>query len=209
MYSSTDNLASGNSRARAANADTLLATPRLYLRKFTENDAPLLHDLDSDPEVMRFISGGKPTPIWEIREEILPRILTYYDRSPPQGCWAAHLLGTHDFIGWFHWRLDKISPDEMELGYRLKRGFWGRGLATEGARALIQKGFREWQTTKVCARALAGNLASHRVMVKAGLFFEGEFVYSLEVLPGWSEFERRAVKYGVDRNSYRPAATPE
>ena len=85
----------------------------------------------------------------------------------------------------------------MELGYRLKRSVWGCGLATEGARALVQKAFDEWRYAKVCARTLAGHRASRRVMGKAGLSFECDFIYGTDVLPGWTEDERRAVKYSV------------
>ncbi len=179
--------------------ETLLDTERLYLRRFVSEDATLLFDLDSDPEVMRFITKGEPTPLAQIENEILPRILSYYLRHPPQGCWAAHLRATGEFIGWFHLRADKMEPEEMELGYRLKRSTWGRGLATEGSRALIAKGFHDWLHRKICARTLVGNTASRRVMEKAGLRFEREFVYGSDVIPGWTEEERRAVKYSLSR----------
>jgi RimJ/RimL family protein N-acetyltransferase len=187
--------------------EIVLATERLYLRRFVPGDAVLLFELDSDPEVMRFITKGKPTPLAQIEKVILPRILDHYQKSPTQGCWAAHLSGSDDFIGWFHLRPDKITPQEMELGYRLKRIAWGRGLATEGTRALLEVGFREWDCTKMSARTLIGNLASQRVIQKAGLQFEGEFVYSVEIIPGWTEQERRAVKYGLSRDQF--LAQPE
>jgi len=155
--------------------------------------------LDNDPEVMRFISKGQPTPPTKIENEILPRMLGYYRPWPPQSFWAAHWRATYEFIGWFHLRPDKLVPEEMELGYRLKRSAWGRGLATEGSRALLQRTFGEWGYEKVCARALAVNLASRRVMEKIGLQFEREFFWSADLLPGWSKEERRAVKYGLSR----------
>ena len=180
--------------------DILFETERLYLRRLWPDDARLLFELDSDPEVMRFISKGQPTPLARMQNEYLPRILSYYRSWPPQGFWIAHLRATHEFIGWFHLRPDKMQPDEMELGYRLKRGVWGRGLATEGSRALVEKAFGPWGYEKVCARTLVVNLASRRVMEKAGLSFEHEFVWGLDVLPGWSAEERRGVKYSA-RNS--------
>lgn len=175
----------------------LLETERIYLRGLCVDDADLLFQLDSDPEVMRHISKGVPTPRETFEAVYLPRMMAWQNQSPPCGFWAAHVRGSNEFIGWFHLRPDKISPEEMELGYRLKRAVWGRGLATDGSRALLARAFGEWGYSKVCARTLAGNLASRRVMEKAGLFFECEFVYGLEGLPGWSEVERRAVKYSV------------
>src|SRR5438874_249900 len=158
-------------------AEILLQTERLYLRRLTAEDAGLLFELDSDPEVMRFISKGEPTPWERIEREIMPLVLGYYRAWPPQGFWIAHLRETDHFIGWFHLRPDKIVPNEMELGYRLKRNAWGRGLATEGARALVAHALNDWSYPKVCARTVAINLASRRVMEKAGLTFESEFFW--------------------------------
>ena len=181
----------------------LLETQRIFLRRFTSDDAQLLFELDSDPEVMRFISKGEPTPLARIENEILPRLLAYYRESPPRGCWAAHRLPTGEFIGWFHLRPDKFRPQEMELGYRLKRNAWGEGLATEVSRALVHNAFHQWQYEKLSARALARNLASRRVMEKVGLRFEHEFWYGSEGFSGWTEEERHAVKYGLAWKDYR------
>jgi RimJ/RimL family protein N-acetyltransferase len=179
-----------------------LETARMYFRQFQESDARLLFELDSDPEVMRFISKGKPTPLATIQNEYIPKFLDYYQRTPPQGFWAAHLWESDRFIGWFHLRPDKISGGEMELGYRLRRDAWGLGFATEGSKALLHKSFNEWGCQKVCARTLADNLASRRVMEKAGLCFECDFHYDANMLHGWVEQERRAVKYSITRADY-------
>lgn len=175
----------------------------MYFRRFQEKDASLLFELDSDPEVMRFISKGQPTPLAKIQDVIIPKFLNFYRQSPPQGFWAAHLRETGDFIGWFHLRPGTLPVPETELGYRLKRNAWGRGLATEGSRALLEKAFREWGYDKVCAHTMADNLASRRVMEKAGLRFECDFHYEADMLHGWVEqAERRAVKYSVTRAEY-------
>ncbi len=174
-----------------------LETERMYFRRFRVEDAEVLFELDNEPAVMRFISQGQPTPLSQIQNEIIPRCFDQYQQTPPRGFWAAHLRDDDEFIGWFHLRPDRISPGEMELGYRLKRSVWGRGLATEGARALLKRALGEWGYAKVCARTRAGHLASRRVMEKAGLTFEAEFFYGENVLPGWTEAERRAVKYST------------
>lgn len=179
-----------------------LETERMYFRRFQDDDAQLLFELDSDPEVMRFISKGKPTPLSRIQNKFIPKFLEDYRRSPPEGVWATHLRESGSFIGWFHLRPDKISTDEMELGYRLKRFVWGRGLATEGSKALLDKSFSQWGYGKVCARTLADNMASRRVMEKAGLCFECDFHYDADMLHGWVEQERRAVKYSITRAEY-------
>jgi RimJ/RimL family protein N-acetyltransferase len=180
-----------------------LETPRMYFRQFTEGDAPLLLELDGDPEVMRFISKGKPTPLAKIQNEIIPKFLNYYRQSPPQGFWAAHLRDSGNFIGWIHLRPSTLPVPETELGYRLAQIAWGRGLATEGSRALLEKAFRECGYEKVCAHTMADNLASRRVMEKAGLKFERDFHYAADMAHGWVEQnERRAVKYSITRADY-------
>jgi len=147
-----------------------LETERLVLRRFTEADINRLFDLDSDPEVMHFINGGKPTPRDVIRDETLPALLRDYERFVGYGRWVAIERATGDFLGWFSFRLrEGTSPDEAELGYRLRKSAWGKGYGTEGARALIRKGFTELPVGRVVAFTMTVNTASRRVMEKAGL----------------------------------------
>jgi RimJ/RimL family protein N-acetyltransferase len=147
-----------------------LETERLVLRRFTTADADILVELDSDPEVMRFITGGLPTPRAEIVNEVLPAFLGYYERYAGYGFWAALERATGQFVGWFHLRpAEDAPPGEVELGYRLRRSAWGKGYATEGSRALIDKGFAEFGAQRVFASTMVVNVASRRVMEKAGL----------------------------------------
>ena len=157
--------------------DVFVETERLILRRLTDADVDNLTDLDSDPEVMFFINGGRPTPRDEIERDILPALLSYYERDAGFGFWAAVERESGTFIGWFHLRPppEGGSPDEPELGYRLKRSAWGRGYATEGSRALIDKAFRELGARRVFAQTMAVNGASRRVMEKAGLAFARAF----------------------------------
>jgi RimJ/RimL family protein N-acetyltransferase len=146
-----------------------LETERLVLRRFTEADADNLLDLHGDPDVMRFITG-KPTPRGVIRDETLPRFLRYYERFEGLGYWAAIEKSTGEFLGWFHiLPQEGGGPDEVELGYRLRRSAWGKGYATEGSRALIRKGFTELGVRRVVASTMAVNTASRGVLEKAGL----------------------------------------
>jgi RimJ/RimL family protein N-acetyltransferase len=77
---------------------------------------------------------------------------------------------TKGFVGWFSLRAPRHSSEsEFELSYRLRRGAWGRGLATEGARALVQLSFTELNISRIFAGTMAVNTASRRVMEKSGL----------------------------------------
>ena len=147
-----------------------LETERLVLRQFTESDADNLFDLDGDPEVMRYLTGGAGTPRDVIRDIVLPAFLRSYEGLDGFGVWAAIEKASGDFVGWFGFR-PRLGSDtrEVELGYRLRRASWGCGYATEGARALIRKGFAELGVQRVVATTYQDNVASRRVMEKAGM----------------------------------------
>jgi RimJ/RimL family protein N-acetyltransferase len=154
----------------------LLETERLVLRRFTEEDADNLFHLDNDPDVMRFLSGGTPTPRDVIETDILPRFLRSDDGFPGFGFWAAIDKATGDFLGWFSFRAsDAACTGEVRLGFRLRKDAWAQGYATEGARALIRLGFAELGVQRVVATTYQDNLASRRVMEKAGMTLSRTF----------------------------------
>lgn len=145
--------------------ETFLTTGRLALRPFadTEADLDLVVALDGDPAVMRYITGGRPMTRAEIRAESFERMLR-------GGFWATHLRDTGEFIGWHCLRPVGDAPvPTAELGYRLRKDAWGRGFATEGALALIGKGFRELGYDRITANTMYVNAGSRRVMEKCGL----------------------------------------
>ena len=150
--------------------EVFLETERLVLRRLTMADVDNLVELDGDPDVMHFITGGRPTPRDEILIEDLPAFLGYYERFAGYGFWAAIEKSTGTFLGWFHFRPPEgSSPGEAELGFRLRKSAWGKGYGTEGSRALIRKGFTEFGVQRVLATTMKVHIASRRVMEKAGL----------------------------------------
>ncbi len=88
------------------------------------------------------------------------------------------------------------SKNEIELGYRLRKAYWGKGYATEGSRSLILKGFCELDTQRIFATALVANTASIRVMEKVGLKFEKRFIDQ--------ETNQEAVKYALNKDEFEP-----
>ena len=155
------------------NRDThiILKTPRLVIRQFTEDDVDDLFNLNGDPEVMRYLTGGRPTPREEIRDQIIPVHLGVYGRLDRLGTWAAESTATGDFLGWFHFRPGRGSDDiaNIELGYRLRRSACNKGYATEGSRALISMGFTDLAVGRVFAHTMTVNTASRHVLEKCGL----------------------------------------
>ena len=175
-----------------------LETERIILRRFTDADADNLFALDSDPEVMRYLTNGVPRSYEETRNETLPRHIAHYAKYEHFGVWAAIEKETSAFIGWFHFRPDARNPDEdIELGYRLMRSAWGKGYATEVSRALIRKGFEELGVKRVTARAMKANVNSWRVMEKIGMNFETEYIE--EKFPVADE---TAFRYELSREAY-------
>ena len=183
--------------ARWFAAQIYLETERIILRRFTPEDLDNLHALDSDPEVMRYLTNGA-APSREATQEKLRNRIAEYDRTPNFGVWAAIEKETGAFIGWFHFRPDARNPDEdIELGYRLMRAAWGKGYATEVSRALIRKGFEELNVKRITARAMKANVNSWRVMEKVGMNFEVEYIE--EKFP---VDDKTAVRYELSREAY-------
>jgi len=181
-----------------------LEADRLVLRRLTEDDADSLFELDSDPEVMRYLNNGRTHTREEIVEKVLPHYLDHYARyGESYGFWAAIEKATGAFLGWFHFRPYRGgAPEEIELGYRLVRATWGKGFASEGSRALLRKGFTELGVDKVVADTLANNVRSRRVMEALGMRLESEFTLDADEFPDWDEAQRHGVRYGLTRSEW-------
>jgi RimJ/RimL family protein N-acetyltransferase len=177
--------------------DVFVETNRLVLRRFTRDDLESIVELDSDPEVKRYIDDGATVDRTELAA-MLESWLGWYDRFAGYGFWAAIDKATGDFLGWFHLRPgDGAGTLEPELGYRLRREAWGRGYATEGSKALVDKAFAELGVDRVYATTMAVNTASRRVMEKAGLRYVRTFDAGWPVkIPGDEEGD---VEYAIDR----------
>jgi len=146
-----------------------LHTARMTLREVESSDLDSLLALDADPEVKRYIDGGLPVDRGEV-VEMLEFWLAVPERTPGYGFLAAIDADSDRFVGWFHLRPRLKDPvDEPELGYRLHRDTWGRGLATEGSIALIDHAFEHLGARRVWAETMTVNTASRRVMEKAGM----------------------------------------
>jgi RimJ/RimL family protein N-acetyltransferase len=181
-----------------------LTTQRLLLRDFADEDRDVeaLFALDDDPEVMRFINGGKPASRASIRDRTLPQLLRGFPAfGGGRAVWAAEERASGRFVGWF--ALRPVEPDRadvVDLGYRLRRDAWGVGYATEGARALVDKGFRELGVHRIVADTMTVNTGSRRVLEKAGLTFVRQFH------GGWPEViegsDQGDVEYALTRAAW-------
>jgi ribosomal-protein-alanine N-acetyltransferase len=141
-------------------------TPRLELRVFTPADAPAITQLFSDPEVVRHVGDGSiPTPA---TIEATLRAYTEHHASHGWSFWAVQERASGAVIGDAGlWPLEDEGP-EVELGYTLGRAWWGRGYATEAARACLDVA-RRLYLPQVVAVADRGNPASINVLSKLGM----------------------------------------
>ena len=144
--------------------------------------------------MVRFLNGGRPTP--DDGEAEGASFLT--PRGGEDYVWAARETRSGAFVGWFSLRV--VQEGVAELGYRLRRDAWGRGFASEGARALVAKGFAEMGLERIVATAMTVHGASRRVLEKAGL------AYARTVYPDWPDSfpgsELGDVEYEVARDEW-------
>lgn len=145
---------------------TLLETERLILRRYNRDDLDRLDRLNSNVEVMRYIGDGS----LRTREQTLASIIRtqrVYELFPGLGFWIAEEKPKRKFVGVF--ALIYIPQTvEVEVGYRLAKSAWGRGLATEGASALVRYGILELGLDRVVGLTHPDNAASQNVLMKSG-----------------------------------------
>jgi len=155
--------------------DVVFGTDRLILRRFAKDDAPLLYELNLDPEVIRY-THDPMTDVDQAKkvlsEVIFPQYVLY-----GHGRWAVHLRSNLEFIGWSGLK-HHPETNEIDLGYRFMKKFWGNGYATEAALACIEYGFLGLSVQRIVGRALPVNLASIKVLEKCGMkYLQEEVMY--------------------------------
>lgn len=186
-----------------------LETSRLILRNLTFDDLDDLVILDSDREVMRFINGGITISRNAIANDFLPYAMSYGDRYDKFGFWAMIEKQTQEFIGWIFLRpevdfkllqqLNFAEPDAVEVGYRIRKRSWNKGYTTEAVEALINKSFTKSDISKIVAWALIENKASIRVMEKANMKLQQEYLVTANMIRDESLLESSLVQNLLDR----------
>lgn len=154
----------------------IIETERLVLRTFTVDDAPLIYELNLDPDVTRYTGD----PIKDLHhaqlileQTILPQYALYN-----HGRWAVHIKPGIDsvvtgFIGWCGLK-NRPERNEIDLGYRFMKQAWGKGYATEAAFACLKYGFEKLAMPRIVGRAMSQNAGSIRVLEKCGMQYIGE-----------------------------------
>ncbi|WP_444997426.1 GNAT family N-acetyltransferase [Aliikangiella sp. IMCC44359] len=149
---------------------------RLSFEIMTKDDADLLFKLDQDPEVMRYINGGEKTTMDEIYDIYVPRMESYTNLLEGWGLWKVSIKESNQFIGWILVRpmaffSDAPELENIEIGWRFMRSYWGYGYATEAARAIKKALVDRGSVKKLTALVLEENKASINIMKKLGMSY--------------------------------------
>ena len=166
---------------------TSIETDRLLLRMIRADDLDHLASLLSDPDVVRYVGDGQPTG----REEAaraLESIIKHWE-THGFGRWAVVDRSSGEFIGFGGLRSLFGTP---EVVYHFAKAYWGKGYATEMARAVLRFGFEERGFDRIVAITKPQNVASIRVMDKLGLRFEKHTRY----------YDIDVVQYEINRKEF-------
>ena len=172
---------------KPAQADILIETARVLIREISSTDVVGMFELDSDKEVHKFL-GNKPFNSIEQSENQIRFIQQQYAEFGI-GRWAVLDKATNEFIGWtgFKWMKDTINhhSNYHDFGYRLKRKFWGKGLATESSKAALDYGIETLGFKEIYAMTDVNNTASRNVLEKIGMLYIETFPYDGD--PFWTD----------------------
>ena len=146
----------------------VLTTSRLRVRDWTADDATALSQLTVDDDVVRFLAGRPWSPT-----DARAMIDTWREIADGLGVatWAIEALdGTLvGYCGFARTNADWLRSDTVEIGWLLGRRYWGRGLATEAARAVLALGLRHIEARRIASKCHIANHASERVMQRLGM----------------------------------------
>jgi len=172
-----------------------IETERLILRELRMTDLEGMFELDSDPEVHKYL-GNKPVKQIEESQKMLESVITQY-KERGFGRWAAIERYSGNFIGWSGLRLNsEYSMNGFtkyyDVGYRFMKRYWGKGYATESGKASVNYAFNVLKLPELYATTEVGNLASHNALLKIGLEYVEDFYFEQENLNlRWYKIENK------------------
>ncbi len=165
-------------------AMTEIQTPRLLLRRWTDDDLVPMAEINADPHVMRWISDGSVRDLEQTAEDI-QRWEDEWDEEG-FGLFAVELLASGELAGFTGLSVPAFLPEVLpavEIGWRLGRQFWGQGYASEAAHATLEFALQDRGLDRVIGISTVGDSASENVMRKLGMVPEHETTHPLYGLP--------------------------
>lgn len=156
------------------NLNLYIETERLLIRPFTLEDIEPSYAMNLDAEVSKYTADGGVVSKAEIERRIIENVFGDYEKHG-FGRLAVELKGENKFIGFTGLKyLEDLK--EVDLGYRFMKAYWGKGIATESARASVKLGFETLRLNKLIAMALPENTSSIRVLEKLNFSFEKDII---------------------------------
>ena len=177
-----------------------LPTDRLLLRQWRDNDLDPFAALNADPIVMEHF----PARLTRAESDAMVERIEAGFRTRGFGNWAVEVPGVADFIGYVGLSVPSYDTPFMpavEIGWRLDHRYWGRGYATEAARAALAFGFREAALSEIVSFTVPANVRSWRVMERLGMTRDPADDFDHPMLPPAHPL-RRHVLYRLSRSAY-------
>ena len=172
---------------------TVLTTERLLLRQWRDDDLDALAAIDADPEVMRWIGDGSVRDRAQTQDAI-----ARFQREWAEQGWGRFAIEEDGvLVGWVSLAVPTFLPEVLpavEIGWRLARSAWGRGLATESAQAMLAFAFDDVGLDRVVSICNVQNTASERVMTKLGMHKDRATVVPSHGVP--------VLVYAIGRDAY-------
>ena len=172
----------------------MIETARLRLRPWQDRDLPAFAEMNADPRVRKFF------PSLLTREESDASVARFQEMYALDGYafMATELRETSEFIGLIgiqrmNFLLPGLSVPAVEIGWRLNEKSWGKGLATEGARACLSLAFEKFHLPEVVAFTIPANLPSRRVMEKLGMIRNPDEDFDDPRIPAGHPFQRHVL----------------
>ena len=146
----------------------ILETPRLLLRKKVVEDAPFFFELNSNILVTQYTGDG-PFENLTAAEDIVKYVIGQYEQNG-YGRWMVIEKETNKPIGWCGLKYHSDTK-ETDIGYRFLQSAWGKGFATESAKACLDYGFKHFNLNQIIGNAMKANSASINVFKKLGMTY--------------------------------------
>lgn len=151
-------------------SESFIITERIILRRWRDSDLAHYAAMNADPEVREFF----PSLLTKEQSDASARVIQAAHERDGFCMFAAELRATTEFIGFIglqkvDFAIPGVAQPAIEIGWRLARKHWGKGLATEGARAALRYGFDTLRLPEIIAIAVPSNVRSLRVMEKIGM----------------------------------------
>ena len=143
----------------------MIRTERLVLRGWRPEDREPFAELNADPEVMRYLLG----PLTREKSDALADQIERHHAERGFGAWAVEVPGEAPFVGFVGLAVPAFRTDAVEIGWRLARRCWGRGFATEAAKAALANGFDGLGLDEIVAFTVPTNVRSRAVMERIGM----------------------------------------